>query len=120
MTLASADGAGGGGKGGPDLKADQAPWASAGGVAGALRTATALTELETSGEGVAGGTEGFTATAAVTEVRTGWKDRLTSVRDECARLEGALRSAGKDFGERETATRQKIKAAMPQQPKNRG
>ncbi|HET6358379.1 hypothetical protein [Streptomyces sp.] len=104
MTLASTDPPGGGAKGGPDLKADQGPWTTSGGVAGALRTASvsALTELDTTSKGVAGGAEGFTATAALAEVRISWKGRITSVRDECGRLEGALKSAGKDFGERES------------------
>lgn len=58
MTLASASSAGGGGEGGPNLKADQGPWTKAGGVAGQLRTSTSssLTDLMTASEGVAGGT----------------------------------------------------------------
>ncbi|MFI1014632.1 hypothetical protein [Streptomyces sp. NPDC020965] len=122
MTLATADGrGGGGGDGGPDLKADQTPWSGAGGVAGELRgsTASAMTELETALEGVTGATEGFMATAALTEIRTGWQDRLTSVRDECERLDAALRGAGKDFGERETRTKEQIASAVPQ-PKKGG
>lgn len=123
MALASTDApGGGGGKGGPDLKADQGPWTTAGTVAGTLRTASvsALTELDTASDGVAGGTEGFTATAALTEVRTSWKGRITSVRDECGRLDGALKSAGKDFGEQETFIKQKMQSAAPQPPKNWG
>ncbi|MEU9982285.1 hypothetical protein [Streptomyces sp. NPDC050856] len=119
MTLASAKSpSGGGGEGGPDLKADQGPWTKAAGVAGELRTSTAssLTDLTQASEGVAGGTAGFTATGTLNEVLESWKTRLTAVRDECGRLEGALRSAGKEFGERETATRNKMAAAGPSQP----
>ncbi|MFE7133832.1 hypothetical protein ACFVIM_23555 [Streptomyces sp. NPDC057638] len=127
MTLASAHpaaegGGGGGGGGAPDLKADQTPWMSAGSVAGELRTgtATALTELTTAQEGVGAATEGFSAAAALAGITPGWKDRLTSVREECGRLDGALKAAGKDFGERETANRNTIASATPTQPKQGG
>ncbi|MFV0129122.1 hypothetical protein ACLGI4_15685 [Streptomyces sp. HMX112] len=122
MTLASATapaGAGGGGDGGgPDLKADQGPWTSSGGVAGELRTttATAVGELAGAHEGVVAGTEGFGSTATLNAVHDSWKTRLGAVRDECGRLEGALRSAGKDFGERETDTTRKMTSAAPGRP----
>lgn len=113
---------GGGGEGAPDLKAGQGPWTKAGGVAGQLRTSTSssLTDLTTASEGVAGGTAGFTSTTTLTSVLESWKTRLTAVRDECGRLEGALWGAGKDFGERETFITQKIAATTPTQPKSGG
>ncbi|MFE2596404.1 hypothetical protein ACFXCZ_07835 [Streptomyces sp. NPDC059396] len=120
MRLASA----GAPQGGPGagLQADPVPWTTAGGVAGALRTSAAasLTDLETALEGLAAATAGFGATAAVEGIRTGWKDRLTSGRDECGRLDGALRSAGRDFGERETTTRDTMRSAVPEQPTSGG
>ncbi|MFF0060360.1 hypothetical protein ACFYRC_02220 [Streptomyces sp. NPDC005279] len=121
MALASATSpGGGGGEGAPDLKADQGPWTKAGGVAGQLRTSTSssLTDLSTASEDVAGGTAGFTSTTTLTSVLESWKTRLTTVRDECSRLEGALWGSGRDFGERETFIKQKIAAAVPAQPKS--
>ncbi|MFF1958320.1 hypothetical protein ACFVWX_15165 [Streptomyces sp. NPDC058220] len=105
----------GGGRGGPDLKVGQGPWTTASAVANGLHTssATALTEMNTASEGVTGATEGFTSTAALNEIRTSWKERLTAVRDECARLEGALKSAGKEFGEQETRTKQRFQGEGP-------
>ncbi|MFJ5222286.1 hypothetical protein [Streptomyces sp. NPDC088400] len=115
MRLASADAPGNGGGGEPDLKAAQGPWTSASGVANGLHTssASALTELDAALEGVAGGTEGFSSSAGLTEIRTSWKERLTSVRDECTRLEGALKSAGKEFGEQEVKTKQRFEGQVP-------
>ncbi|MFF2061620.1 hypothetical protein ACFVWZ_07455 [Streptomyces sp. NPDC058200] len=105
----------GGGRGGPDLKVGQGPWTTASAVANGLHTssATALTDMNTASEGVTGATEGFTSTAALNEIRTSWKERLTAVRDECARLEGALKSAGKEFGEQETRTKQRFEGEGP-------
>lgn len=37
--------------------------------------------------------------AILGEVRTSWKGRLEDVRAECTRLEGSLKTAGKEFGE---------------------
>ncbi|MER5890976.1 amino acid ABC transporter permease [Streptomyces sp. NPDC001941] len=111
-----ADGGGGGGGGGnPDLKADDAPWHQAGKTSGELKTSTssALTDLTTANDGVAGGTAGFDSSAALTEILGTWKTRLTAVREECGRLEGALKGAGRDFGEREADTRQKMAAQAP-------
>ncbi|MDJ0380710.1 hypothetical protein [Streptomyces sp. G-G2] len=120
MTLASAATPPGGG--GPDLKADEGPWTSAGNIAGALRTssATAVTELGAASEGVTGGTTGFASTGALTEILGTWTARFGAVRDECGRLDGALKSTGRDFGEREIATKQKFSQAVIEQPKNRG
>ncbi|MFF0423976.1 hypothetical protein ACFYUJ_06130 [Streptomyces sp. NPDC004520] len=106
--LAAPDGGGGGG----DLKVDVGPWHSAGNTAGELRTSTAnsVTDLDTANEGVAGSTAGFDSSAALDEILGTWKTRLSAVRDECGRLEGALKAAGRDFGEREEDTRQKVAA----------
>ncbi|MEU2062163.1 hypothetical protein [Streptomyces sp. NPDC013455] len=91
----------GGSGSGPDLKASKGPWTKASGVAEDLRTATdsALTDLKTAHEGVEGGTGGFASTAALNEILPTWEKRLTSVRDECGRLHGALARTGRDFGE---------------------
>ncbi|MFI0987689.1 hypothetical protein [Streptomyces exfoliatus] len=117
MTLAGTTAGDGGasGSGGTDLKADVGPWHQAGNASGELRvsTGTSLTDLERGNEGVAGGTAGFDSSAALTEILGTWKARLTSVRDECGRLEGALKSAGRDFGEREADTQRRIAAGAP-------
>ncbi|MEV0410390.1 hypothetical protein AB0I68_06130 [Streptomyces sp. NPDC050448] len=122
MTLASAGPSSGGSGGGPDLQASQGPWTSAGNIAGALRTssATAVTELATANEGVSGATGGFSSTAALTEILGTWTTRLTAVRDECGRLNGSLKTAGRDFGERDIAVRQTFSEAVVGQSKNRG
>ncbi|MEU8520749.1 hypothetical protein [Streptomyces sp. NBC_01216] len=116
MTLAGlpAEDRGGGG-GDANLKADEGPWHGAGRTSGELRvsTGTALTDLGTANEGVTGGTAGFDSSAALTEILGTWKTRLTAVRDECGRLETALRSAGRDFGEREADTQRRIAAETP-------
>jgi hypothetical protein len=113
---------GGGGSGDPDLKADEGPWHKAGNTAGELRTSTttSLTDLDTANEGYAAGTAGFDSSAALTEILGTWKNRLTAVRDECGRLESALKSAGRDFGEREVATQRKIAAEAPVPPQKKG
>ncbi|MEV6249660.1 hypothetical protein AB0M38_26175 [Streptomyces sp. NPDC051742] len=100
------------GGGDANLKADAGPWHSAGTTSGLLRTSTAtsLTDLDTANEGYAAGTAGFDSSSALTEILGTWKARLTAVRDECGRLEGALKSAGRDFGEREDDTRRKMAA----------
>ncbi|MFI8517543.1 hypothetical protein ACIGEZ_06915 [Streptomyces sp. NPDC085481] len=110
MTLAGVPAEGGGGGTGPDLKADVGPWHSAGGAAGELRvsTSTSLTDLDTANEGVSGGTAGFASSAALTEIIGTWKTRLTNVREECGRLEGALKAAGRDFGEQEADTQRRV------------
>lgn len=101
MRLASADGGSGAEEAGADLRISKAPWTSASGVAGELRTATGggLADLEEAGAGVGGGTGGFDCTAALAEVRAAWEVRLTAVRDECGRLHGTLAAVGKHFGE---------------------
>lgn len=109
MSLASAGDAGGGGsKGAPDLKVSGRPWTTAAGVAGSLHTSTAaaLTELGSAAAGVSGGTNGFSSTAALTDVLASWQERLTSVRNECSRLRGALGSAAEEFGEQEIKVEQ--------------
>ena len=105
----------GGGGGNANLKADVGPWHEAGNTAGELRssTTTSLTDLDTANEGVGGGTAGFASSGALTEILGTWKARLTAVRDECGRLEGALKSTGRDFGEREAATQRKIASEAP-------
>jgi len=89
----------GGGGGTPDLKASKGPWTKASGVAEELRTATAtaLTDLTTAHEGAK--LTGFTSSDALAEILPTWQNRLTAVRDECARLSTALAKSGKDFGE---------------------
>lgn len=111
----SGGGKGGGGGGEPDLKADVGPWTRSGNVAGELRTSTSssLTDLTTANEGVASATTGFASGSTLTTVLETWRTRLTAVRDECGRLEPALRSAGRDFGEREVDTQRKIAAESP-------
>lgn len=119
MRLASANGKDGGGA--PDIRFSKSPWSSAGKVAGELRTGTAgaLTDLDSASEGVTAGTEGFGATAALEEIRTSWKDRLGAVRDECGRLDGVLKSVGKDFGEVDVKVGDDVKAVAPAEPKGR-
>ncbi|KOV70733.1 hypothetical protein [Streptomyces sp. MMG1121] len=94
----------------PDLKASKGPWTKASGVAQDLRTVTnaGLTELKTAHEGVKGGTDGFTSTAALNEILPTWEKRLTSVRNECDRLHGALAKAGRVFGEIDPAVAGKV------------
>lgn len=118
MQLASADPAGGSDE--PDLKADEAPWTTAGGLAGQLhtRTRTALTDLDLAHEGVASRLEGFTIGATLTEVREGWEKRLGSVRDECSRLDGALKAVGKDFGEIDTEVKRSFQRLAPRPPED--
>lgn len=107
---------GGGGAGAPsggsnpDLKASKGPWTKASGVAQDLRRATnsGLTELKIAHEGVMGATEGFTSTAALHEILGTWEKRLTSVRNECDRLHGALARTGRDFGEIDPAVAGKV------------
>ncbi|MFF3839525.1 hypothetical protein [Streptomyces sp. NPDC001930] len=111
----------GGGGGDANLKAEVGPWHEAGNTAGELRTSTttSLTDLDTANEGVSGGTAGFASSGALTEILGTWKARLTAVRDECGRLEGALKSTGRDFGEREDATKRKIAAEAPAPAQNK-
>ncbi|MEV7153055.1 amino acid ABC transporter permease [Streptomyces misionensis] len=94
----------------PDLKASKGPWAKASGVAKDLQTVTnaGLTELKTAHEGVKGGTEGFSSTVALNEILSTWEKRLTSVRDECDRLHGALAMTGREFGELDPAVADKV------------
>ncbi|MFE9932847.1 hypothetical protein [Streptomyces sp. NPDC005533] len=104
MSLASANApAGGGGAGGDskDLDVSQGPWTRASGVSAELTVTanTALTRLDSAHEGVVPTLEGFMLPAVLGEVRTSWKGRIEDVRAECTRLEGALKTAGKDFGE---------------------
>lgn len=108
MKLASTDAPGGGGASGdPDLKVGQGPWTTASGVANALHTssASALTELETAAKVEAKSTAGLDSTKAMGEVLESWNVRLTAVRNECRRLEGSLKTAGKEFGEQEVTTK---------------
>ncbi|MGW5232728.1 hypothetical protein ACWEQU_10585 [Streptomyces nodosus] len=86
---------------GADLRISTTPWTSASGVADELRTATnsGLADLEEAGIGTASGTQGFDCTAALSEIRTTWEARLTTVRSECERLHGSLGRTGTHFGE---------------------
>ncbi|MEV7446425.1 hypothetical protein AB0O22_35665 [Streptomyces sp. NPDC091204] len=79
----------------------QGPWTSASGVSAELTVTanTALTRLDSAHEGVVPTLEGFMLPAILGEVRTSWKGRIEDVRAECTRLEGALKTAGKEFGE---------------------
>ncbi|MGK5631956.1 hypothetical protein [Streptomyces sp. URMC 123] len=99
MTLASAGKDGGAGK--EDLAISGGPWTGASGVAESIRNSQkeGMTRLSTGHDGFAGGTAGFDSATALGEIRSGWNDRLKSVHDECDSLIGALRSAGKEFGE---------------------
>ncbi|WP_051779172.1 hypothetical protein [Streptomyces sp. NRRL S-241] len=101
MNLASASTPAGGGGGNKDLDVSQGPWTSASGVSGELTvtTGTALTRLDDAHRGVVPTLEGFMLPAILGEVRASWKGRLEDVRAECSRLEGALKSAGQEFGE---------------------
>ncbi|MGV9357302.1 hypothetical protein [Streptomyces misionensis] len=107
---------GGGGSSSPhagssyDLKASKGPWTKASSVAKDLQTVTnaGLTELKTAHEGVKGGTDGFSSTVALSEILPTWEKRLTSVRDECDRLRGALALTGRDFGEIDPAVADKV------------
>lgn len=93
-----------------DLKASKGPWTRASGVAKELHLSaqSGLTELTDAHAGVGGGTDGFACTAALEEVRSSWDDRLTAVRDECDRLEGALARTGRDFGELDPSVAAKV------------
>lgn len=99
MTLASAAAPGDGGGG--DLDVSQGLWTGASGVSSELSvsTSTAMNRLDGAHEGVVPTLEGFMLPAVLGEVRTSWKGRLEDVRAECTRLEGSLKSAGKEFGE---------------------
>lgn len=79
----------------------EGPWTSASGVSSELTisTNTALSRLDSAHEGVIPTLEGFLLPAILGEVRTSWKGRLEDVRNECTRLEGSLKSVGKEFGE---------------------
>ncbi|QGZ49796.1 hypothetical protein GPZ77_16730 [Streptomyces sp. QHH-9511] len=122
MNLAGLPSPDGRGSGDPNLKADEGPWHKAGNTAGELRTSTttSLTDLDSANEGVTGATAGFDSSAALTEIFGTWKTRLTAVRDECGRLESALKSAGRDFGEREADTQRKIAAESPAPAQKKG
>ncbi|MFB7180661.1 hypothetical protein ACFCYI_23520 [Streptomyces sp. NPDC056257] len=114
MSLASANAPGGGG-GSKDLDVDQGPWTRAAGVSAELTitTNTALARLDSAHEGVVPTLEGFMLPAILGEVRTSWKGRLEDVRAECTRLEGSLKSAGKEFGEVDHRVRSGFDALHP-------
>ncbi|MDJ0384156.1 hypothetical protein [Streptomyces sp. G-G2] len=115
MTLSSATAPGPAGGGNPDLKASQGPWTGASAVASDLTGSTnaAVTRLDTSHDGVVPTLEGFMLPAVLGEVRTSWKGRLEDVRAECARLEGTLRTAGKEFGEIDVKIKQSFAGLRP-------
>ncbi|MFJ1643785.1 hypothetical protein [Streptomyces sp. NPDC088258] len=116
MRLASA---GEGSKGeDADLHIDNAPWTTAAGVAGELHTSarTALRDLDLAHEGVTWGSEGFTIGALLAEVREGWDKRLSSVRDECSRLDRSLKAVGRTFGEVDGDIKQSFRNIAPKPP----
>ncbi|MEU9402723.1 hypothetical protein [Streptomyces sp. NPDC048242] len=73
-----------------------------------IATHSGLTELSTAHEGVKGGADGFASTAALSQILPTWEKRLTSVREECDRLHGALAKTGRDFGEVDPAVAGKV------------
>ncbi|MFD3760725.1 hypothetical protein [Streptomyces sp. NPDC058622] len=105
MTLASAGGPSGGGNSGNggdgDLNHAGGPWSGAASASGELRisTATALGRMAAAHDGIAAGTAGLGATAALAAVRTSWEERLSSVRDECGSVQSALLTVAREIGE---------------------
>lgn len=105
MRLASADGPGGGGTGGSggegDLNHSGGPWTQAARAAGDLRVSTGagLGKMAAAHEGIAGGTTGLAATAALAVVRASWEKRVSAVRDECGSVQGALLTVAREIGE---------------------
>ncbi|MFI9238250.1 hypothetical protein [Streptomyces sp. NPDC053079] len=103
ITLASA----GTGGGGDVHKASVRPWTAAAGVAGELHQGmdTAVRDLGHAHDGIKSDTAGFASAAALSGILSGWEARLSAVRDECKKLDGALKKAGVDFGENEAAVK---------------
>ncbi|MFJ3974955.1 hypothetical protein [Streptomyces sp. NPDC090021] len=102
MRLASATAAGGGGGGGEaDLAHSGGPWTKASVAAGELRVTTAegLGKMSAAHEGIAAGTAGLGATAALAAVRESWERRVSAVRDECGSVQGALLNVAREIGE---------------------
>ncbi|MFH8614997.1 hypothetical protein ACH4E8_07950 [Streptomyces sp. NPDC017979] len=75
------------------------PWRNAAKTAGELRTRAASSHraLETGHQGVARGGAGLTSVPALQAVLTSWQERLASLRDECAYLDGALLKVAQDL-----------------------
>ncbi|WP_275674953.1 hypothetical protein [Streptomyces sp. MUM 178J] len=107
---------------GDTLRHSGGPWTSASGTAGALRTSTETSRkaLRPGHEGIASGTVGLTAVAALNSVLESWEDRLVAVRNECDYLEGALLKVAKEMGETETAVKQSFEAVKPATHARRG
>ncbi|WP_236246763.1 hypothetical protein [Streptomyces sp. CC210A] len=110
--LASADSGGpvgaGGGQG--TLQHTKGPWSSASATASELRTNTekSRTRLAPGHTGVTSGGAGLASAAALTAVLTSWENRLTSVRDECDHLDGALLKVAKEMGETDLAVKDSL------------
>ncbi|MGW1195154.1 hypothetical protein ACWD4B_04745 [Streptomyces sp. NPDC002536] len=79
------------------------PWTTAGGVAGELSEGmqVALSDLEHGHAALKSGTAGFASAATLSNILSGWQNRLGAVRDECRELDGNLKKAGANFGENE-------------------
>ncbi|MEV7868180.1 hypothetical protein AB0P17_19230 [Streptomyces sp. NPDC088124] len=101
-----------------DLQQDAAPWTTAAGVAAELHTTTgtARSDLDLAHDGVTWGLEGFTIGAILAEVHKGWDKRLGNVRNECSRLDGALKAVGRDFGETNTEVKDSFQRLIPKPP----
>ncbi len=101
MRLASAAAPSGGGGGDGDLAHSGGPWTKASVAAGELRVTTAegLGKMAAAHEGIAAGTAGLGATAALAAVRESWERRVSAVRDECGSVQGALLNVAREIGE---------------------
>ncbi|MEU9608822.1 hypothetical protein [Streptomyces sp. NPDC048057] len=75
------------------------PWREAAKNARELHTGAASSHraLETGHQGVTQGGAGLTSVPALQAVRTSWQERLVSLRDECAYLDGALLKVARDL-----------------------
>ncbi|APU44571.1 hypothetical protein BSL84_21290 [Streptomyces sp. TN58] len=101
MRLASAAAPSGGGGGDGDLAHSGGPWTKASVAAGELRVTTAegLGKMAAAHEGIAAGTAGLGATAALAAVRESWERRVSAIRDECGSVQGALLNVAREIGE---------------------
>ncbi|MEW1718715.1 hypothetical protein [Streptomyces sp. NPDC093109] len=99
------------GPGASTLRHSDGPWTSASGTAGRLRTSSekSRVRLGLAHEGVAPAGKGLSAVAALAAVRKSWEERLASVRDECAYLDGALRTVAKEMGEADGDAEQAVR-----------
>ncbi|MFJ9932292.1 hypothetical protein ACIRSJ_04130 [Streptomyces virginiae] len=99
MRLASAAAPGGGDD--AELAHSGGPWTKASVAAGELRVTTAegLGKMSAAHEGLAAGTAGLAATAALAAVRESWERRVSAVRDECGSVRSALLNVAREIGE---------------------